>query len=129
MLYSIFTLILLNEAFPMISRVTQTGIVCKIYTLDKLTYQLITSRLTKQFVFHFIGSLYLHYFGPHHEFSNGHSITSNKDCIQKSRPREVDVWTYHFVVDKIIVISSCRVMFRVHRSERNGVVNFNYHSS
>ena len=41
--------------------------------------------------------------------------------FKKLRPQGVDIPTYNFGVHKTIGISSSRLIFRVHPSQRNGV--------
>ena len=48
--------------------------------------------------------------------SKGLSSDQNEDHMKKLCPWEVDVPTYHFVVHKIIGISSSRFMFMVNHS-------------
>ena len=47
------------------------------------------------------------------DLSNGLSSDPNGDHMQKLRPREVDILTYHFGAHKTIGVSSSRVLFRV----------------
>lgn len=56
MVYPIFTIVSLRETFPKVSLDTQMDIVCKSYTLGKLTYQRTTLRFTKMLAFHLLGS-------------------------------------------------------------------------
>ena len=56
MAYNLFIIFILTQTFPMVSWETQIEIVCKIYILGKLTYQLTTLGFTKLFVFYLIGS-------------------------------------------------------------------------
>ena len=64
------------------------------------------------------------YFSPLEELSNGLLSDPNGYHMQMLRPQEVDVPTYHFMVHKIVEISSCRVMFRVKCNQINGVFLF-----
>ena len=50
---------------------------------------------------------------------SGLSSEQNQDLMQK-------LPTYHIRVHKTIVISSCRILFKVHHIWRSGVNNFNY---
>ena len=56
MAYDLFTIGILGETFSIVLWVTQTKIVCKRYTLQKLTYQLRTLGFIKILSFHILGS-------------------------------------------------------------------------
>ena len=47
MVSSLFTILIVCDSFPNISKVTQMKIICKIYDRGKSTYQPTTSELTK----------------------------------------------------------------------------------
>lgn len=104
--------------------VTQMKIVCKIYALVKLTYQLTTSGFMTLLAFHILWSClwlhrqmhgvdHFHYYFVRREIFNGLFSDPNWDCMQNLCPRVVDVPTYHFRVHKTIGISSSRAMFMV----------------
>ena len=68
-------------------------------------------------------------FVPFLYFSLGVSIDPNIIFIKNLCPREADVPTYLFEVQKTINISSSRVMFRVKHKRMNVLVPFNYCST
>lgn len=122
----------------MVSWVTQTKIVCKSYSPTKLTYQIPTMRVHKTLgisssrimssvnliLLHGVGSF--HYFFPWRVLSNSLSSNPNKNRMQKLRPHEIVVPTYHFRIHKNIRIIYNMAMFRVHHSWIHGVGHFHY---
>ena len=54
-----------------------------------------------------------YYCTPQRDLSNGLLSDPNEDHMQKLRPWEFDIPTYHFGAHKIVGVSSSRVLFRV----------------
>lgn len=75
---------------------------------------------------HVFGPLY--YCSYHLFLSNILSTNPNGDHMEKLWPHKFDVQTYHFGVQKTIVISSYRVIFMVYGSEINRLGHFYYFS-
>lgn len=69
---------------------------------------------------------YFHYFVHWSDLSSGLSSDQNEDHMQKLCPQEIYLATYQFMVQKIVCISSSRVMYRVHVRWRHGVSPFHY---
>jgi hypothetical protein len=68
----------------------------------------------------------IYYFSPWWALSNILPSDPNGDHMQKLCHREYDVPTYHIWVNKIIGVSSSRVMFRVHHIKIHCVIPFLY---
>jgi hypothetical protein len=73
---------------------------------------------------HGVGSF--HYFTPQWDITDDLSSDLDGDYMQKIHPREVDVPTYHFEVNKNVIILSDMVMFRVHHGLKHVLFPFHY---
>ena len=85
-LLDLFTIVLLDESFPTIYRVTQMEIVCKCYAPGKLTYQLTILGLTKLLAFHLLVSCLVYKHGsygkimPTGSWCTNLSFCSSQNC-------------------------------------------------
>lgn len=71
--------------------------------------------ITQQIQIHSV--VHFHYYIPQKYFSNGLYNEPNKDRMKKLRSWEVDVPTYCFRVHKNVIISSSRIILRLHHSQ------------
>lgn len=60
------------------------------------------------------------------DVSNCFSSNPIEDSMQKLGPLEIDIQTYVFKVHKGVGFQYFKVMFRVHNTQRNGVVSSHY---
>lgn len=121
-----FFYVLLGETFPNVSQACQTEITCKRYApgeVDLETYHIRVHKTIRVSYCRVIFSVHhtqnhgvvpIHYFTLHWGLSSSLLINPCKDGMQKLRPRELDIPTYHFRVHKNVGISSCIVIFREH---------------
>ena len=137
---TIFTIVLIGETFPMVSRATQTKIICKSYALEKLMYQLTTLLFTKLLVFHFLGS----YIGCTMAKCMVQAILTivilDKDFPTFFEATQIEIicksyalgklaYQYHLKLYKIVGVSNSSVIFRLHNRLSNGIGPFHYCAS
>jgi hypothetical protein len=141
MLYYNLNILLLGDTSPMVSQATQEDIICKSYASGKLTYQLTILGFQKTISISSFRVMFrvnlmkrnglqpIHFFTPQLSLFKGLSSNPNGDHMQKLRPQEGDLATYHFGVHKIVCISNLGVTFRVHYIQSHGVgplIYFNF---